>query len=47
MVPGNPKALIKMADPRRYIDPERAFLVELGVTDAQARIIPAMARRGS
>jgi poly(3-hydroxyalkanoate) depolymerase len=22
MVPGNPKALIKMADPRRYIDPE-------------------------
>ena len=22
MVPGNPKALIKMADPRRYIDPD-------------------------
>jgi poly(3-hydroxyalkanoate) depolymerase len=22
MIPGNPKALIKMADPRRYIDPE-------------------------
>ena len=30
---------------RRVIDPERAFLVELGVTDAQARIIPAMARK--
>ena len=22
MIPGNPKALVKMADPRRYIDPE-------------------------
>lgn len=30
---------------RRYIDPRRAFLAELGVTDAQARIIPAMARK--
>ena len=30
---------------RRYINPKRAFLVELGVTDAQARIIPAMARK--
>lgn len=30
---------------RRYIDPERAFLFALGVTDAQARIIPAMARK--
>jgi SAM-dependent methyltransferase len=30
---------------RRYIDPELAFLVELGVTDAQHRIVPAMARK--
>ena len=30
---------------RRYIDPARPFLAELGVTDAQARVIPAMARK--
>lgn len=30
---------------RRYIDPGRAFLAELGVTDAQARVIPTMARK--
>ena len=30
---------------RRYIDPQLSFLVELGVTDAQHRIVPAMARK--
>ncbi|MCB2020830.1 MAG: SAM-dependent methyltransferase [Burkholderiaceae bacterium] len=30
---------------RRYIDPARPFLAELGVTDAQGRIVPAMARK--
>lgn len=30
---------------RRYIDPASAFLAELGVTDAQGRIVPAMARK--
>lgn len=36
MMPGNPKALIKMADPRRYIDPEfmrKHFLTLYGGTD--------------
>ena len=30
---------------RRYIDPRCAFLAELGVTDAQGAIVPAMARK--
>ncbi|HMN74889.1 MAG TPA: SAM-dependent methyltransferase [Burkholderiaceae bacterium] len=30
---------------RRYIDPACAFLVELGVTDSEHRVIPAMARK--
>ncbi len=36
MMPGNPKALIKMADPRRYIDPEfmrKHFLTLYGGKD--------------
>lgn len=37
MMPGNPKALIKMADPRRYIDPEfmnKHFLTLYGGKDS-------------
>ncbi len=30
---------------RRYVDPARPFLAELGVIDAQGRIVPAMARK--
>ena len=29
----------------RFLDLDRAFLAELGVTDAQARLVPAMARK--
>ena len=38
MVPGNPKALIKMADPRRYIDPDfmrKHFNTLYGGTDSK------------
>ena len=45
MVPGNPGVLLKMATPRRYVDPEHAHRVAGEIYGGEFRTDPAMVAR--